>query len=212
MRGRPVAAVDFRLYLITNRHALPAGRSLEDAVRAALAGGVQAVQLREKDLSAGDLLPLAERLRQLTREAGARLLINDRIDIALAVEADGVHLGGHSIPAAVARRLLGPQRLIGVSTHHLDEIVAATDADFVTFGPVFPTPSKARFGPPQGLDRLQRACATGLPVFALGGINGTNAAAVLAAGAHGLALISAVQNAADPTAAAQALRHYLPPT
>ncbi|MDO3379020.1 thiamine phosphate synthase [Geoalkalibacter halelectricus] len=203
MSGR---ALDFSLYLITDRHALPPGRSLEDAVRAACQGGVNAVQLREKDLSARALYPLACRLRELTAHWGARLFVNDRIDLALAVEADGVHLGGHSLPIAVARQLLGPERLIGVSTHHRDEIAAAAQAgaDFVTFGPVFPTPSKAVFGPPQGLDALRDACRDApLPVFALGGITAATTPQVLASGAQGVALIRAVLAAADPTCAAR---------
>ena len=134
---------------------------------------MRAVQLREKDLSAAELLPLAGELRSLTREFGARLLINDRVDVALATGADGVHLGGHSLPAADARRLLGPDKLIGVSTHRIEEIRTAEEsgADFVTFGPVWFTPSKAPFGEPVGLAQLREACAaTALPVFALGGV------------------------------------------
>ena len=106
--------VDFSLYLISDRKALPEGKTLLESIEAALLGGVRAVQLREKDLSAAELLPLARQLRELTHAYQARLLVNDRIDVALAVEADGVHLGGHSLPVAVTRRLLGPNRLIGV--------------------------------------------------------------------------------------------------
>ena len=148
--------VGFSLYLITDRRQVPPGRTLTETVRAALEGGVKAVQLREKDLPAAELYPLALELRALTREYGAKLLVNDRIDVALAVGADGVHLGGHSLPTAAARQLLGPNRLIGVSTHRPEEIAAAQrdGADFVTFGPVFHTPSKAAFGEPVGLDQL----------------------------------------------------------
>lgn len=200
--------IDFTLYLITDRRQVPAGRTLVETVAAALEGGVRAVQLREKDLGAVELLPLAEELRTLTRAFDARLLINDRIDVALAVEADGVHLGGHSLPTAVARRLLGPEKLIGVSTHHLAEIVAAADAsaDFVTFGPIFATPSKAIYGPPLGLDALRAACAASpLPVFALGGIKADQTVLVRECGAHGLAMISAIITAPNPCAAAAAL-------
>ena len=101
--------VDFTLYLITDRHQVPAGRTLADTVESALRGGAQGVQLRENDLSAAALFPLAMELRTITHRYGAKLLINDRIDVALAVAADGVHLGGHSLPTAVARRLLGPE-------------------------------------------------------------------------------------------------------
>jgi thiamine-phosphate pyrophosphorylase len=196
--------VDFSLYLITDRRQVPGG-DLLFAVERALAGGVRAVQLREKDLPAGDLFRLAEKMRLLTSRYGARLLINDRLDVALAVEADGVHLGGGSLPVAVIRRLLGPQRLIGVSTHALAEITAAADAgaDFVTFGPVYFTPSKAAYGKPVGVAKLAEATAAApLPVFALGGIKPAHLPEIRAAGASGVACISAILAAADPAAAA----------
>lgn len=198
--------VDFSLYLITDRRSLPAGRDLLATVRAALKGGVRAVQLREKDLSAAELYLLAREMRQLTREFGARLLLNDRIDIALAVDADGVHLGGHSLPVAAARRLLGPDRLIGLSTHHADEVrdAALSGADFVTFGPVYATPSKLPYGPPLGLPSLSLVCTNPpLPVFALGGISAACLPELRAAGCRRVAMIGAILHAPDPTAAAQ---------
>jgi thiamine-phosphate pyrophosphorylase len=197
--------VDFSLYLITDRTCLPAGRTLIDAVEAALAGGVRAVQLREKDLSAAQLYPLACALRERTAHYGAQLLINDRLDLALAVQADGVHLGEHSLPTAVARKVLGAGYLIGVSTHAHHQIRSAHEngADFVTFGPVFETPSKARFGPPQGIETLRCTCATSpLPVFGLGGIEHRNLPQVLSAGVQGVALIRAILAATDPAMAA----------
>lgn len=197
--------VDFNLYLITDRKQLPPGRSLVETVAAALAGGVRAVQLREKDLAAAELYPLARELRTLTTRYGARLLINDRLDVALAVGADGVHLGGHSLPVAVVRKILGPDKLLGVSAHRPEEVTAAQrdGADFVTFGPVFFTPSKAAYGEPVGLGRLQEACrASTLPVFALGGVTQERLPELLAAGSHGVALIAAILVAADPAAAA----------
>ncbi|AJF07127.1 thiamine phosphate synthase [Geoalkalibacter subterraneus] len=201
-------AVDFSLYLITDRTCLPTGRTLIDAVAGALAGGVRAVQLREKDLSAAQLYPLACALRELTARYGARLLINDRLDLALAVQADGVHLGEHSLPPTVARKVLGPGYLIGVSTHAHHQIRSAHEsgADFVTFGPVFTTPSKTRFGPPQGIKALRCACASApLPVFGLGGIEYRNLPQVLSAGVQGVALIRAVLAASDPAMAADSL-------
>lgn len=200
--------IDFTLYLITDRRQVPAGRTLTDTVEAALHGGVRAVQLREKDLSAAELFSLAVDLRALTRRYGARLLINDRIDVALAAEADGVHLGGHSLPPAVARRLLGPHALIGVSTHHHDEIAAAAaaGADFVTFGPVFATPSKLAYGEPVGVKALCLACQNSpLPVFALGGIKPCHLGELHPAGIAGIAVISALIAADDPAAAARVL-------
>ncbi len=200
--------IDFDLYLITDRKAVPAGRSLLEAVHGALDGGVQAVQLREKDLGARELLGLAEDLRALTDRYRARLLINDRIDVALAVGADGVHLGGQSLPVAKARALLGARRLIGVSTHAPEEISAAhrDGADFATYGPVFFTPSKASYGSPQGLERLRQACAgSPLPVFALGGVKLHHLPDVMGCGVRGVAVISAVLASAAPAEAVRSL-------
>jgi thiamine-phosphate pyrophosphorylase len=199
--------IDFSLYLITDRTRVAAGHTLISAVEAALQGGVKTVQLREKDLPAAELLPLARQLRDLTRRYEARLLINDRIDLALAVQADGVHLGGHSLPADVARRLVGPDLLIGVSTHSCTDIsrAAGLGADFVTFGPVYATPSKAAFDQPQGLQALAEACrGSALPVFALGGITPARAIEVMRVGAAGIALIAAILASPDPRSASAA--------
>jgi len=199
--------LDFDLYVVTDRQ-LTAGRPLHLVVEAALRGGARAFQLREKDLSPRDLYPLALEMRQLTRTYGAHLLINDRVDVALAVDADGVHLTTTSLPATVARQLLGPGRLIGVSTHSIAEAQTAADegADFVVFGPVFYTPSKAPYGEPVGLNALQAVrAAINLPILAIGGVKKANLDQVLAAGASGIAVISAIISADDPTAASQAL-------
>ncbi len=199
--------VDFKLYLITDRTRIAAGHTLVSAVEKALQGGVEAVQLREKDLPAAELLTLARQLRDLTRLYDARLLINDRIDLALAVHADGVHLGGHSLPTDLVRQLVGPNLLIGVSTHSCADISRASEqgADFVTFGPVYATPSKAAFGPPQGLLALNEACrCSALPVFALGGITAERVSEVKRAGAAGIALIGAILSNPDPRSAVSA--------
>ena len=203
--------IDFRLYFVTDRRQT-AGRPLYDVVHAALDGGVRAVQLREKDLEGGELYRLAGRLRDLTARYAARLLINDRLDVALAAGADGVHLGQTSLPVSTARQLLGPDKLIGVSTHSPDEITAAQGADFVVFGPVYFTPSKADYGQPQGLARLRQAVRhSPAPVFAIGGIQADRIAAVRSASAHGVALISALSAAADPNRAAHELLARLGP-
>lgn len=199
--------IDFNLYLITDRTQVATNHTLLSVIDSALQGGVRAIQLREKDLTAAELLPLAQELRNLTREYAAQLLINDRIDIALAVQADGVHLGEHSLPTDVVRQLAGPKMLIGVSTHSIADISRATEqgADFVTFGPVYATPSKTTFGPPQGLKALTDACqGSSLPVFALGGITLPRVAVVRQAGASGVALISAICASPDPRTAAEA--------
>lgn len=200
-----MANVDFNLYLITDRRQASGG-DLIAAVHSALRGGVRAVQLREKDLSARDLLALARELRRLTREFGAKLLINDRIDVALAVEADGVHLGGTALPPTEARALLGPERLIGVSTHHPADIdqAAQTGADFVTFGPIYPTPSKAAYGAPVGLTALRAACSgSPLPIFALGGVTAERVSAILAAGCSRASCIGAILASKSPETAAR---------
>ena len=197
--------IDFRLYCVTDRRHT-AGRPLVEVIHAALDGGVRAVQLREKDLEGGALYQLAAQLRALTARYQARLLINDRLDVALAVEADGVHLGQTSFPAAAARRLLGPGKLIGVSTHNPTEIAAAAGADFVVFGPVYATPSKAAYGEPQGLVRLRQAVALSpAPLLAIGGITAKRVAQVLTTGAHGVSVISALSAAPDPAREARIL-------
>jgi len=203
--------VDFSLYLITDRNQT-AGRPLLDVVEAALEGGVRAVQLREKDLSTAELYDLAWEMRALTSRYDARLLINERIDVALAVEADGVQLGVNSLPVTAARRI-APDLLIGYSSHGVGEAAAALakGADFVTFGPVFPTPSKAAYGEPVGLGELGRVCrqAVGDLVFALGGVKQSNLHQVTTAGCYRVALISDILAAPDPAAAAEVIRRGL---
>ena len=183
-----------------------------DVVSAALEGGVDAVQLREKDLSGAALHELACRLRDVTRRSGALLLINDRIDIALTCEADGVHLPADSFAPADARRLLGQNRLIGVSTHGIGQAQAAAagGADFIVFGPVFETPAKRAFGAPVGLDALARAAqAVTQPVLAIGGVRPDRVASVLEHGARGVAVVAAILEADDPRVAAAELRAAL---
>jgi thiamine-phosphate pyrophosphorylase len=193
-----------RLVLVTDRHATQ-GRDLEAVVAAALDAGLPAVQLRDKDLEGGALFALAERLRVATRARGAVFFVNDRVDVAVAVGADGVHLGGESLPARVVRPLLPAGMLIGVSTHAPDQVAGAA-ADFAFFGPVYDTPSKRPFGVPQGVARLADAVrAAAIPVLAIGGVSVEHVAALRAAGAHGGAVIRAVLAADDPGAATRAL-------
>ena len=203
--------VDFRLYVVTDRQQT-AGRSLEEVLAAACRGGAGAVQLREKDLSARELYALGARLQEILAPYNIPLLVNDRLDVALALNAAGVHLAGHSLSTAQARRVLGAQKLIGVSTHNITEACLAADegADFVVFGPVFSTPSKAAYGSPQGLQKLAAvARQAAIPVFAIGGIDSANLPHVLQAGAHGIALIRAVLTAPNPYAATHQLHQVL---
>jgi thiamine-phosphate pyrophosphorylase len=173
-----------------------------------MVAGIRMIQLREKDLPAQQLYEVAQHLRTITLRHNCLLLINDRVDIALAVNADGVHLRSNSLPTRVARKLLGTDKLIGVSTHSTEEIEAAVrqDADFATYGPVFYTPSKADYGTPKGLSELQDACrSTALPIYALGGISVTNTPAVMTTGTHGVAIISSLMTATDPIPVCQKL-------
>ncbi len=199
------------LYLVTDRKQTH-GRPLLGVIEAAVAGGVDAVQLREKDLPARDLMALASAVLAVCRRHHARMLINDRIDVALAVGADGVHLPGQSFSPGEARDALGLAACIGVSTHTLQEAraAAAAGADFVVFGPVFDTPSKRPFGPPVGLDALREICtAVTLPVLAIGGVTALRVQAVRDCGACGVALVSAIMGAEDPERSARQLRSLL---
>lgn len=195
-----------RLYLVTDRKNT-GGRPLTDVVEAALRGGVGAVQLREKDLAARELCELAVALRPICSRYNAALLINDRIDVALAANADGVHLPVDSFRSDDARRLLGPDKLIGASTHSVDEAGAAAmaGADFVVFGPLFDTASKRAYGKPLGVDAVDEVVRrVSVPVLGIGGISSERAASVCARGGAGVAAISGILQAADPEAAARA--------
>ena len=189
--------IDFSLYLVTDRHQT-GGRLLVPLLREAIAAGLRAVQLREKDLATRPLLLLAEEVLRLTREHGAWLLINDRVDLTMALGADGVHLRSDSLPVSVARRLLGPDRVIGVSAHSADEVVQAESegADFAVLGPVYDTSSKLAFGPSIGLPPIQEASRRcRMPVFAIGGITAPRVREVRRAGASGVAVISSILTA-----------------
>ncbi len=195
---------EWGLYLVTDR-TQTGGRDLLEVVDRALAGGVRAVQLREKDLSTLDLYQLAGKLLARTRAAGATLLINDRLDVALAIEADGVHLTRRSLPPTEARALLGPSKLLGISCHSLADLLEAVagGVDFIVLGPIFETPSKRPYGPPLGIDILREARAlTSIPLVAIGGITRPRVPEVVEAGADGVAVISAVMAAPDPATAA----------
>ena len=203
-----------RVYLVTDRHAT-LGRPLGTVVRDALAALDDApfprtavvVQLREKDLDGRALVTLGRELRVITAAAGVRLYVNDRVDVALAVGADGVHLG-HGALSIADVRAIAPALGVAISTHAVGEVAALRNGpriDFCVFGPVFETPSKQRYGPPLGLPRLAEACATDVPVIAIGGIDVATAVACRAAGASGVACIRAVLSAASPAQVLQGL-------
>ncbi len=189
--------IDFRLYLITERKQI-INISLYAAIKKALDGGVKAIQLREKDLGTRELLKLAYRMKELTDRYNAKLFINDRFDIALAVGADGVHLTQAGIPVDVVRKTVKNKLVIGVSTHSMKEAREAEKggADFITFGPVFRTGSKVKYGPPVGLDALKQVSSRlRIPVFALGGIKVNRIKKVKTAGAFGVSMISEILKA-----------------
>jgi thiamine-phosphate pyrophosphorylase len=199
-----VNAVDFDLYLVTDRNQT-GGRDLFWVLEQALDGGVKAIQLREKDLSGRDLFSLAEKVCKLCQAYNAALCINDRIDVALAVDAAGVQLSQTSLPVVTTRALLGPQKIIGASTHSLQEARKAEQngADFVLFGPVYFTASKAAYGAPQGLPALKTIVDNiSLPVYAIGGIKPENIESTKKLGVRGVALISAIVSAESPKEAA----------
>lgn len=184
----------FRLYLITDRVRMkPTPEAALASALGALPPGAAGVQLRERDLNPREFLLLGERLLPICRAHKAPLLINDRLDVALALGADGVHLREASFDAADARRALGSERLIGVSCHGREQVARASGADFVTLGPLFDTPSKRKFGQPIGLEGFAAALVPGGPrAFALGGINLLTGKLALQSGAFGLAAIRAI--------------------
>lgn len=187
--------IDFKLYLITDRKLFTTGCSLYTAVEDALNAGVKVIQLREKDLPTRKLFDMASWMIELTKEYGAKLLINDRVDIALAAGADGVHLGQKSIPAHAVRKISGNKLLIGVSTHSIDEAIEAErdGADFITLGPIYQTPSKLKYGNPIGIETLRKVKSeVSIPVLAIGGIKLDRVKETMEAGADGIALISAI--------------------
>lgn len=197
-----------RLYLVTDQGSL-AGRPLIDVVMAAVQGGVGCVQLREKQLGTRDFLAQAMALSELLRPLNIPLVINDRIDIALACQAQGVHLGQSDMPVEVARSLLPVDVFIGWSVETLDDVArsAHLPVDYLGVSPVFATPTKTDTHTPWGLDGLRQVRqATHLPLVAIGGIHAGNGRSVLDAGADSLAVVSAICSAPDPCLAAQTLR------
>ena len=195
------------LYLVTDR-TQTGGRDLVEVLGQAATAGVPAIQLREKDLDTVEMYRLAETLLAMTRQAGTALLINDRVDVAMALGADGVHLTRKSLPPREVRSLVGSRMLIGISCHSLEDVREAVDGgvDFVVLGPIYATFSKTPYGPPLGpgiLREARRICP--LPILAIGGIEAARVPEVVGAGADGVAAISAVLAAPDPGAATREL-------
>ena len=197
-----------KLYLVTDRD-LSLGRSLEEVVSEAVAGGVTMVQLREKDAATGEFIELAGRLMKILTPLGIPLIINDRVDVALAVDADGVHIGQSDMPYETARRLLGPDKIIGLSVENMDDLLKANslDVDYVGISPVYGTPTKTDTAEPFGLEGLRKAVnMSNHPTVAIGGMNAGTIADVMAAGTDGVAVVSAICSAENIREAAAQLK------
>jgi thiamine-phosphate pyrophosphorylase len=198
----------FDLYVITDAGLSP-GRSHLDIARAALAGGADAVQLRDTSATAQNLSLMAAEIQPLARKFGAVFIVNNRVDVALVSGADGAHVGQDDLPAREARRLLPRPAVLGVSAGTIEEAKRAVreGADYIGVGPIFPSATKPDAGAPIGVDALAAiARAVAVPVVAIGGINPDNVAQVIRAGAAGAAVVAAVVQAPDMAAAARALK------
>lgn len=196
-----------RLYLVTDR-GLAGDRDIEEIVRRSVEGGATMVQLREKSIDTREFIELALRLKALLKPYGVPLIINDRVDVALAADADGVHIGQSDMPYAMARRLLGPDRIIGLSVENFDQIAEANalDVDYIGISPVFATPTKTDTAAPFGLEGLRKAVELSVhPTVAIGGMNASTAAEVISTGTDGIAVVSAIVCADDPSAASRRL-------
>jgi thiamine-phosphate pyrophosphorylase len=196
-----------RLLLVTDRQQTK-GRPLLSVLAQALTAGTLSIQLRERDLCAKELLALADQIVRLIGPRGSQLLINDRIDVALSVEGAAVHLRSDSLPVSAVRRLIGTDRLLGVSVHSVSEAMQAEaeGADYVVFGPIYETPSKHIYGRPLGLLKLEEATqAVRVPIVGIGGVTAARARDMRSAGAFGVAVIAAVLGAEDVEAATRAL-------
>lgn len=207
MADIPAASPMPRLVVVTDRRAVGSVETLLDRLARAAAGlpvGTMAVQVREKDLQARELLALVRKVREVLNPWNVPVLVNDRWDIAAAAGAEGVHLPESGLPPGEVRRVWSGR--IGVSSHSFERLKWLADADFATFGPVFETPSKRAYGPPQGCDRLRRAVGDSpIPVLAIGGIDRQTAPMLRGTGITGIAVIRAVLEANDPAAAAREL-------
>nr|WP_320119900.1 thiamine phosphate synthase [uncultured Marinifilum sp.] len=199
---------DLKLYLVTDRE-FANGRSLEDIVEAAVKGGVSMVQIREKDSSTKDFYELALSVKQILKAYNVPLIINDRLDIALAVDADGLHIGQRDLPYRKAREIFGPDKIIGLSVENIEQAVEANklDVDYIGLSPVFSTQTKNDIAKPLDLEGVNKiALFTKHPTVAIGGINSENTADIIKAGANGIAVVSAIICRDNPEKSASELR------
>jgi thiamine-phosphate pyrophosphorylase len=199
--------LESRLFLVTDRHQTN-GRPLVPLLQRVLSAGVPAIQLRERDLSAKELVTLAREMQAMMASRRSQLLINDRIDVALALEGVGVHLRSNSLPVSVARQLLGAQRLLGISVHAVEEAVQVESqgVDYIVLGPIYETPTKQMFGPPLGIQTLEKACRlVRIPIIGIGGVTAARVREMRCAGAFGVAVITAVLGAVNVESAVREL-------
>lgn len=200
-----------KLYLVTDRD-LSMGRSLETIVSEAVEGGVTMVQLREKNTPTGEFIRLAQRLKAILKPHSVPLIINDRVDVALAVDADGVHIGQSDMPYETARNLLGPDKIIGISVESIDDVLKANEqsVDYIGISPVYGTPTKTDTAEPFGLEGLRKAVELSVhPTVGIGGMNKTTAAEVMQTGCDGIAVVSAISSANIPKSAAEELKSII---
>jgi len=203
--------IDYSLYLVTDR-SLARGRNTLEIIRAAVDGGATVVQLREKDCSTREFIEQGLAIKDFLKGRSVPLIINDRVDVAQAVEADGVHLGQTDMPLGTAKKILGDSMIIGISAESLQDAVEAErgGADYLGVSPIFATPTKTDTAPPLGLKGLREIRkAVGLPLVGIGGLNRENAAEVIRNGADGVAVVSAIVAADDPQTAAGALKQMI---
>lgn len=203
--------IDYSLYLVTDRE-LAGDRPILEIVKAAVQGGVTCVQLREKDCSTLDFIDQALAIKNFLKARGVPLIINDRVDVALAIEADGVHLGQTDMPLNIAQKIIGDSMIIGISAESLEDAVEAEKggADYLGVSPIYATPTKTDTAPPLGLDGLRMIrAAVRLPLVGIGGLNRDNSAAVIENGGDGVAVVSAIVAADDPAAAAANIKQVI---
>lgn len=206
-----MAAFDLSLYLVTDR-SLSLGRPLETVVEEAVRGGVTMVQLREKDASTLDFYNLAMRLKSILKPYNVPLIINDRLDIALACDAGGLHIGQSDMPYTVARKLLGKNKIIGLSVENVEDALDANnlDVDYIGISPVFSTQTKTDTATALGLEGIREITRiSGHPSVGIGGINLANAQDIIQAGADGISVVSAIMSAPDPQQSARQLKEII---
>jgi len=211
MKRFEIGSIDYSLYLVTNRD-LSRGKATIEIVKAGVTGGVTCVQLREKNCSTRKFIKEALSVKKYLKKHNIPLIINDRVDVAQAIGADGVHLGQTDMPLTMAKDILKDSMIIGISVESLEDAIRAEKdgADYIGISPIFATPTKTDTAPPLGLEGLKEISrAVSLPKVAIGGLNKENAGEVILNGANGIAVVSAIVSADDPRKAAEELSYII---